>query len=187
MLLRLRSDQAGRVARYAARGNFWWRSAMLAYLVRLNHYTQVRLGLESLKTQIGYQHPIIGVHVRHGDACHTTTRKGTCKGLASYLPRIRVRLRLPHLSEATPPPRRLVPTASVHPCTSARRLKIALLADPWGDACAGDGGEVQYHARVPGDGRPAGGGRRATQYGVHVCGGTSRPRRAQLQRADRIP
>jgi len=75
--------------RYAARGNFWWRSAMLAYLVRLNHYTQVRLGLESLKTQIGYQHPIIGVHVRHGDACHTTTRKGTCKGLASYLPRIR--------------------------------------------------------------------------------------------------
>jgi hypothetical protein len=47
---------------------------MLAYLVRLNHYTQVRLGLESLKTQIGYQHPIIGVHVRHGDACHTTTR-----------------------------------------------------------------------------------------------------------------
>jgi hypothetical protein len=79
------------VSRYAARGNFWWRSAMLAYLVRVNPSTQAKLNLESLKAQIGYQHPIIGVHVRHGDACHTTTRKGTCKGLASYLPRIRVR------------------------------------------------------------------------------------------------
>jgi hypothetical protein len=64
---------------------------MLAYLVRVNPSTQAKLNLESLKAQIGYQHPIIGVHVRHGDACHTTTRKGTCKGLASYLPRIRVR------------------------------------------------------------------------------------------------
>eukprot|EP00959_Pyramimonas_sp_CCMP1952_P308050 6447103-Pyramimonas_sp.AAC.2 len=64
---------------------------MLSYLVRVNAATKAELGLEALKAQIGFKHPIIGVHVRHGDSCHTTTRRGTCKGLVHYLPHIRVR------------------------------------------------------------------------------------------------
>uniref|UniRef100_A0A7S0N6K9 Alpha-(1,6)-fucosyltransferase N- and catalytic domain-containing protein n=1 Tax=Pyramimonas obovata TaxID=1411642 RepID=A0A7S0N6K9_9CHLO len=75
-------------AQYAPRGNFWWRSAMAAYVARVNEATAAELNLAELKASIGFQHPIIGVHVRHGDSCHTTTRKGTCVGLAHYLPHI---------------------------------------------------------------------------------------------------
>eukprot|EP00241_Pyramimonas_parkeae_P018051 CAMPEP_0114292300 /NCGR_PEP_ID=MMETSP0059-20121206/8984_1 /TAXON_ID=36894 /ORGANISM="Pyramimonas parkeae, Strain CCMP726" /LENGTH=363 /DNA_ID=CAMNT_0001413931 /DNA_START=36 /DNA_END=1124 /DNA_ORIENTATION=- len=71
--------------KYSKQGNFWWRSAMLSYLMRLSDATEEWLSLEQLKADIGFKHPIIGVHVRHGDACHTTTRKGTCSGLSTYM------------------------------------------------------------------------------------------------------
>uniref|UniRef100_A0A061RIC3 Alpha-( )-fucosyltransferase n=1 Tax=Tetraselmis sp. GSL018 TaxID=582737 RepID=A0A061RIC3_9CHLO len=75
---------------YRPQGLFWWRSAMAAFLVRANADTARSLQLEDLKRRIGFVRPIIGVHVRHGDACHTTIRKGRCKGLAAYIPEIRL-------------------------------------------------------------------------------------------------
>ncbi|KAK3265243.1 hypothetical protein CYMTET_26058, partial [Cymbomonas tetramitiformis] len=75
--------------RYMTQGNFWWRSAMLRYVFQLNEGTMKSIALEKLKVKIGFKHPIIGLHVRHGDACHTTTRRGTCAGLKKYLPHLR--------------------------------------------------------------------------------------------------
>ena len=70
-------------------GLLHFRSAVVSQLVRVNNATAGLLNLEKLKADIGFRHPIIGVHIRHGDACHTTDRKGRCKGLAHYLPEIR--------------------------------------------------------------------------------------------------
>jgi hypothetical protein len=73
----------------ADKGVFWWRAALAAYLHKLNAATEKEIDLERIKRDIGYEHPIIGVHVRHGDACHTTTRAGHCKGLEAYMPSIK--------------------------------------------------------------------------------------------------
>eukprot|EP00899_Mesostigma_viride_P008453 jgi/Mesvir1/17609/Mv08836-RA.1 len=70
-------------------GLFWYRTVFVDYLMRVTEEVQGMLQLAALKQKMGYEHPIIGVHVRHGDACHTTIRKGTCKGLAYYLPELR--------------------------------------------------------------------------------------------------
>jgi len=74
---------------YGAQGLLWWRTAMAAHLLRVNAPTAELLRLEARKAEIGFVHPIIGVHVRHGDACHTTLRKGRCTELDAYLPEIR--------------------------------------------------------------------------------------------------
>ena len=76
--------------KYEEQGLFWWRTAMVAYLLAPNREMEEILQLERLKAEIGFAGKVIGVHVRHGDACHTTDRKGRCKGLAYYLPEIRV-------------------------------------------------------------------------------------------------
>ena len=73
----------------AGMGLLHFRSAVVSHLVKLNNSTRELLGLEELKAKIGFEHPIIGVHIRHGDACHTTDRKGRCKGLSFYVPEIR--------------------------------------------------------------------------------------------------
>mmetsp|Transcript_35000 Transcript_35000/g.99196 ORF Transcript_35000/g.99196 Transcript_35000/m.99196 type:complete len:599 (-) Transcript_35000:199-1995(-) len=78
---------------YGEQGLFWWRTAMAAHLLRVNQDTSRALALVELKRRIGFRHPIVGVHVRHGDACHTTLRKGRCKGLETYLPEIRLMAR----------------------------------------------------------------------------------------------
>ena len=75
--------------KFQTQGLFWWRTATVAALVKMNRDTDALLRLEEVKRKIGFVSPIIGVHVRHGDACHTTARKGRCKGLASYLPELR--------------------------------------------------------------------------------------------------
>ena len=46
--------------------------------------------ITGLKRRIGFKHPIMGVHVRHGDSCHTTSRAGYCKGLQAYIPTLRL-------------------------------------------------------------------------------------------------
>ncbi|KAK3259388.1 hypothetical protein CYMTET_31612 [Cymbomonas tetramitiformis] len=70
-------------------GTFWVRAAMVSFLMRLRSTTQTWLDLAALKKQIKFRSPLIGVHVRHGDACETTSRQGRCKGLEGYLPAIR--------------------------------------------------------------------------------------------------
>ena len=37
-----------------------------------------------VKAAIGYERPIIGMHVRRGDACHTSLRKGRCEGATPH-------------------------------------------------------------------------------------------------------
>ena len=73
----------------AGMGLLHFRSAVVSHLVKVNNATRDLLNLDKLKAEMGFQHPIIGVHIRHGDACHTTDRKGRCKGLAYYVPEIR--------------------------------------------------------------------------------------------------
>ena len=76
---------------FGGKGLFWFRSAMVMHIMRLSEETHAALALEQLKRRIGWgDGPIIGVHVRHGDACHTTLRKGMCKGIGVYLPHIRL-------------------------------------------------------------------------------------------------
>jgi|AntAceMinimDraft_11_1070367.scaffolds.fasta_scaffold48389_1 hypothetical protein len=74
---------------FGKKGLFWLRSAMVMHVMRLTKETQALLALDQLKERIGFKGPIIGVHVRHGDACHTTLRKGMCKGIGVYLPHLR--------------------------------------------------------------------------------------------------
>merc|ERR1712137_571553 len=74
-------------------------SAALSYLLRLNSRTIQELGLSALKKKIGFTHPIIGLHVRHGDACHTSERAGNCFGLKVYLPAIRAMSRRYNISK----------------------------------------------------------------------------------------
>ncbi|KAK3262770.1 hypothetical protein CYMTET_28390 [Cymbomonas tetramitiformis] len=78
-----------RVGELGKRGAFWVRAAMVSYLMRLTPETLRELDLDALKERIGFRSPIIGVHVRHGDACETTERVGRCKGFADYVPAIR--------------------------------------------------------------------------------------------------
>ncbi|QDZ19928.1 hypothetical protein HOP50_03g24460 [Chloropicon primus] len=73
----------------AGMGLLHFRSAIVSQLVQINNVTEEILNLDKLKADMGFQHPIIGVHIRHGDACHTTDRKGRCKGLSYYIPEIR--------------------------------------------------------------------------------------------------
>ena len=59
-------------------------------MMRLNQKTVEELNLHAVKESIGFKHPIIGVHVRRGDACHTTGRKNRCRSFGEmYLPHIR--------------------------------------------------------------------------------------------------
>ena len=46
--------------------------------------------MEQLKQDLGFKHPIIGVHVRHGDGClHGRRKQHGCKPLANYMDEIR--------------------------------------------------------------------------------------------------
>ena len=72
------------------KGLFFFRSAIVAHMMRLNKKTIEELDLQRVKENIGFKHPIIGVHVRRGDACHTTGRKNRCRSFENtYLPHIR--------------------------------------------------------------------------------------------------
>ena len=72
-------------AKYRARGIFWWRMVQMQYLLRLNQRTKQEVDLASARRDIGYSKPIIGLHVRRGDSCHTTLRRNKCVPLTRHL------------------------------------------------------------------------------------------------------
>jgi len=75
---------------FGKRGMFWFRSAIVSHMMRLNAHTEKRLNLNSIKQKIGFKKPLIGVHIRRGDACHTTGRKNRCRSFEEqYLPHIK--------------------------------------------------------------------------------------------------
>ena len=63
----------------------WYHSELVAYLWRPK--PEVRNMVEDIKRQIGYRHPIVGMHVRRGDACRDTERTplSQCYELAAYM------------------------------------------------------------------------------------------------------
>ena len=73
----------------AGMGLLAYRAVMAAYLARPNAPTASMLDIDGLKRRLGFASPMIGLHVRHGDACHTTDRKGRCGGLEAYMPALR--------------------------------------------------------------------------------------------------
>ena len=75
---------------FGERGFFWFRTSLVSYMMRLNPQTRIALDLETIKMKIGFVKPIIGVHIRRGDACHTTKRKNRCRSFEqTYLPHIK--------------------------------------------------------------------------------------------------
>ena len=70
---------------YEMMGVFWYRAMFIRYMTRISAKSAAAIKLEAIKRQIGYKHPIIGVHIRHTDACHTTKRAGRCKRFQAYV------------------------------------------------------------------------------------------------------
>lgn len=70
-------------------GLLWWRSHILSFLMDPNAHLQRRL--RQVKNLIGYTHPIIGLHIRHGDACtHATLSnyRPPCKSVSDYFDQV---------------------------------------------------------------------------------------------------
>ena len=77
--------------KFAGKGMYWNRMMQLWYMNRVNNATRGEMALDNLKSRIGYEHPIIGLHVRHGDGClHGMRKSHGCKALSSYLRELRV-------------------------------------------------------------------------------------------------
>ena len=71
-------------AEYADRGSLaWYHSELVAHLWQVN--AEVRRAVEDVKRRIRYRHPIIAMHVRHGDACRDIYRTRRCYPLAEYM------------------------------------------------------------------------------------------------------
>jgi len=81
---------------FAHRGAFWWYAHVTHFLLEEN--LEFRLKLSAAKAALGFQRPIIGVHVRNGDYCSFENDEGglclmyrhcICDGFEPYLERIR--------------------------------------------------------------------------------------------------
>eukprot|EP00232_Nephroselmis_pyriformis_P022783 CAMPEP_0182862748 /NCGR_PEP_ID=MMETSP0034_2-20130328/6248_1 /TAXON_ID=156128 /ORGANISM="Nephroselmis pyriformis, Strain CCMP717" /LENGTH=537 /DNA_ID=CAMNT_0024994863 /DNA_START=107 /DNA_END=1717 /DNA_ORIENTATION=- len=74
-----------------SKGYLWYRALQTVALTTPNSATARELNLEGLKKEIGYQHPIIGLHARGGDGCRYGIRAALfkCRQLLDYLPDIR--------------------------------------------------------------------------------------------------
>jgi hypothetical protein len=60
---------------------------------RLSEKFSKKLSLSRLKHQLGFTHPIIGLHVRHGDSCPGTPGAFTgrsCKGVRHYIEELEI-------------------------------------------------------------------------------------------------
>lgn len=70
---------------FRQQGLLWWRSHILSFLMNPNTVLQRRV--RHVKNLIGYTHPIIGLHIRHGDACthaSLSNYRPGCKSVADY-------------------------------------------------------------------------------------------------------
>ena len=75
---------------FGKKGLFYWRAMQMAWMMRLNNATRAEVDLERIKTDLGFKHPIIGVHVRHGDGClHGRRKQHGCKPLSFYMEEVR--------------------------------------------------------------------------------------------------
>ena len=81
-------------APYTMMGVFWYRAMFVRYMTVLSERTQRAMGIDQLKRKIGYQHPIMGLHIRHTDSCHTTKRAGRCKPFSAYMVEVELMRRL---------------------------------------------------------------------------------------------
>jgi hypothetical protein len=74
---------------YTGKGSFWYRMVQIHFLIgNLSSKLRDKLSLEKLKQDIGFSHPIIGLHIRHGDSCPGTPGAFTarsCKGVNHYI------------------------------------------------------------------------------------------------------
>uniref|UniRef100_A0A7S4UFX5 EGF-like domain-containing protein n=1 Tax=Guillardia theta TaxID=55529 RepID=A0A7S4UFX5_GUITH len=76
--------------RYSQFGILWWRSHLLSFLMTPNLSLQRKI--RQIKNFIGYRHPIIGVHIRHGDACihgSLSSYRPPCKLVPEYFKQAR--------------------------------------------------------------------------------------------------
>ena len=75
---------------FSRKGLFLWRAVQMAWLMRLNNATRAEVDLERMKSELGFKHPIIGVHIRHGDGClHGRRKQHGCKPLSHYMDEVR--------------------------------------------------------------------------------------------------
>jgi hypothetical protein len=67
------------------KGVFWWRLASVSALWRIRSDVLHELAVEEVKKSIGFEHPVIAMHVRRGDSCHTSLRRHRCRSLSANL------------------------------------------------------------------------------------------------------
>ena len=67
------------------KGVFWWRLACVSVLWRVRGDILDELAVDQVKRKIGFQHPIIAMHVRRGDSCYTSLRRNRCRSLIDNL------------------------------------------------------------------------------------------------------
>ena len=75
---------------FSGMGLLFWRALQTSTLLTPTAETWRELAVEAVKQRIGFQHPIIGVHVRSGDGCKHGMRARLfgCMAFEDYLPDI---------------------------------------------------------------------------------------------------
>ena len=102
---------------FASKGLFWLRAHILGRMLQFSNRFGSDLNMQELKQSIGYEHPIIGLHIRHGDGCRygIRSRLFDCPSVDDYLPDLRA------MSEMYKTTRVYVATDSPAIVTSAKK------------------------------------------------------------------
>ena len=87
-------NRTGVEERFRARGWFWWTAHLLAYLMRPSRSLQETISADPSARELERalaSGAVIGLHVRHGDACMRRERARmarTCEPLSAYMPAV---------------------------------------------------------------------------------------------------